>query len=161
MEFEKKFECQRKSHLTPITSILSRAGFISGIKFNISIKIWKKILINSKKISKFFFCWQSGKRWKQRTNSGNMVITNQEEEGEGRRARAKKAEIIISVKTVLEARAKNGRFWAGRQPGWGWRFMKRWKFEKSSFFIRGTKGLRARGPQCALRSDCHNPDSQD
>ena len=42
-----------------------------------------------------------------------MVITNQEEEGEGRGARAKKAEIIISVKTVLEARAKNGRFWAG------------------------------------------------
>ena len=39
-----------------------------------------------------------------------MVITNQEEEGEGRGARAKKAEIIISVKTVLEARAKNGRF---------------------------------------------------
>ena len=90
-----------------------------------------------------------------------MVITNQEEEGEGRRARAKKAEIIISVKTVLEARAKNGRFWAGRQPGWGWRFMKRWKFEKSSFFIQGTKGLRARGPKRALRSSCHNPDSED
>ena len=35
-----------------------------------------------------------------------MVITNQEEEGEGRGARAKKAEIIISVKTVLERSAR-------------------------------------------------------
>lgn len=79
--------------------------------------------------------------------------------GGGGGQRAKKAEIIISVKTVLEARAKNGRFWAGRQAGWGgWRFMKRWKFEKSSFFIQGTKGLRAGGPKRALPSSCHNPD---
>ena len=51
--------------------------------------------------------------------------------------------------------AKNGRFWAGagRAVGWAgwacWRFMKRWKFEKSSFFILGTKGLGREG-QSAL-----------
>ena len=91
---------------------------------------------------------------KQRTNSGNMVInlTGRQE----RRATGKKVEIIISVKTVLERSARPQKMVAFepgpavRWAGWAcWRFMKRWKFEKSSFFILGTKGLGREG-QSAL-----------
>ena len=87
---------------------------------------------------------------KQRTNSGNMVInrTGRQE----RRATGKKVEIIISVKTVLERSARPQKMVAFepgpavRWAGWAcWRFMKRWKFEKSSFFILGTKGLGREG----------------
>ena len=69
-----------------------------------------------------------------------------------RRATGKKVEIIISVKTVLERSARPQKMVAFepgpavRWAGWAcWRFMKRWKFEKSSFFILGTKGLGREG----------------
>ena len=86
---------------------------------------------------------------KQRTNSGNMVINRT---GRQERATGKKVEIIISVKTVLERSARPQKMVAFepgpavRWAGWAcWRFMKRWKFEKSSFFILGTKGLGREG----------------
>ena len=77
-------------------------------------------------------------------------------QGQERRATGKKVEIIISVKTVLERSARPQKMVAFepgpavRWAGWAcWRFMKRWKFEKSSFFILGTKGLGREG-QSAL-----------